>query len=471
MERNEILRRNLAKANFYIFLQEFWNEVIPNPLIDNWHIRYICDTLQHNPKERDVIINIPPGTSKSTICSVLYPVWLWVDNPSAKILTGSHTTALALEMSTKSRDVIRSDKFRRWFPHVQLKDDTDTKSNYKTTALGQRYATAVGSEITGFHADWIIIDDPVPAAPTENQLQRANIWMWEKLATRKTDKQRTPTILIMQRVSEDDPTSKMLQKSSNHVHINLPAVLNDSVRPEEVKQFYSENRELDPLRLTLDVLDGIKKQIGTQSYGTQFMQDPQPSDGGIVKSEWLYIQPEVYNGKPIHFWIDPAYTDDKNNDPTGIIGTQYEDNVLTVVWAKQYWLEFPKLVKQLMLDMDIQGRSNGSRVYIEPKASGLSLIQQLKNSTNLNVIKDETLKSLKGDKDDRLKAVSPAIEAGRIRINKGAWTDELVTQLTQLKPIHDDLRDCLVMAIQNQIYSSGGGNYSWTSNKNKRRYA
>lgn len=470
MNKNEILTRNLAKASFYIFLQEFWNEVVPNKFIDNWHIRYICDTLQGNPLNNDIIINIPPGTSKSTICSVLFPVWLWVQDPTTKILTGSHTTSLALEMSTKSRDVIRSDKFKRWFPHVRLKDDTDTKSNYKTDKLGQRYATAVGSEITGFHANWIIIDDPVPAAPTVNQLQRANKWMWEKLATRKADKENTPTVLIMQRVSEDDPTKEMIEKSTKHTHINLPATLSDSVKPDEAKLQYV-NGLLDPHRLNMDVLKDIKAQIGTHSYGTQFLQDPQPTDGGIVKASWIHINRDYSSDKPIHFWIDPAYTDNINNDPTGIIGTRHQNGVLTVVWAKQYWLEFPKLVKQLLLDIDLQGHSTQSKVYIEPKASGLSLIQQLKQSTTLNVFQDEALKQLKGDKDDRLKAVSPAIESGRVHMVPASWNDTLLEQLTQLKPVHDDLRDCLVMAIQNNIYKNAkSGEYSWRSSKDVKPY-
>ena len=70
----------LCKRSFYRFVQEFWYEVIPEDPVWNWHIKYLCGQLQYlndfvekrKPKPYDLIINIPPGSTKSTIVTQMY---------------------------------------------------------------------------------------------------------------------------------------------------------------------------------------------------------------------------------------------------------------------------------------------------------------------------------------------------------------------------------------------------------------
>ena len=77
--------RELCDRELHYFLREFWPAVCHDPFQDNWHIHYLCDELQQvaervarrEPNPYDLIINIPPGTSKSSICSVFFPVWCW----------------------------------------------------------------------------------------------------------------------------------------------------------------------------------------------------------------------------------------------------------------------------------------------------------------------------------------------------------------------------------------------------------
>jgi hypothetical protein len=80
-----ILIRELNNRSFYAFLKFFWPEVSSEVFKDNWHIRYLCDELQSValrvsqglPKTYDLIINIPPGTTKTVICSIMFPAWCW----------------------------------------------------------------------------------------------------------------------------------------------------------------------------------------------------------------------------------------------------------------------------------------------------------------------------------------------------------------------------------------------------------
>ena len=78
-------KAELCKRDFFYFVKEFWGEIIPEEPVYNWHIEYLCKELQlivervasRQNKLYDLIINIPPGTSKSTIATVMLPAWSW----------------------------------------------------------------------------------------------------------------------------------------------------------------------------------------------------------------------------------------------------------------------------------------------------------------------------------------------------------------------------------------------------------
>ena len=106
-----ILVREQTQKSFYMFFQTFWDTVQPGtPGFFNWHVQYICDELQKiaervfNNEERlhDLIINVPPGSTKTTICSIMFPAWVFTRMPSARIICASISNDLAERFSTKT---------------------------------------------------------------------------------------------------------------------------------------------------------------------------------------------------------------------------------------------------------------------------------------------------------------------------------------------------------------------------------
>ena len=71
---------------------------------------------------------------------------------------------------------------------------------------GYRYATAVGSDITGFGADEIIIDDPVQPedALSERVKQQLRDWVNSSVYTRFNDPSKGALVLVMHRLAPDD---------------------------------------------------------------------------------------------------------------------------------------------------------------------------------------------------------------------------------------------------------------------------
>lgn len=126
------------KMDFYSFFKHFWKEIEFTELNDNWHIKYLCDELSkagtkvinNAPKDYDLVINVPPGSTKSRIASIMFPVWLWVNNPTLKLITASYSGDLADDFAIKSRDIIKSKSFRIMYPEINIRADRDRISKY-----------------------------------------------------------------------------------------------------------------------------------------------------------------------------------------------------------------------------------------------------------------------------------------------------------------------------------------------------
>lgn len=457
------LHRSLCDSSFYYFLQTFWDVIIQEDPVWNWHIPYLCDELQRvgqriidrKPKEYDLIINVPPGSSKSTIATVAFPVWLWTKDPTLRVITGSYSGTLGMAHAMLSRDIIRSDRFRAMYPGIEMKVDKDNKSYYGNTEGGERVSTSVGGSITGIHAHCIIVDDPLNPTQASSEAERttANYWMDTTLATRKVDKKITPTIVIMQRLHEKDVTGHWLSKKGKSVrHICLPGKLDDNVNPPELRERYVDGL-LDPVRLDIDTLSELHSDLGDYAYAGQIQQRPAPSDGGYIKRDYFGYGERIPEDMIWNFTIDPAYTSKEENDPSALMAYAVDEFGNTVIRnVESVRLEFPELLKYIQKFVNDNGYTNKSRIYVEPKASGKSIVQTLKRETGLNVMES---KPPDRDKVARVQDVLPAIEAGRVHLIRGRWNEAFINQCVMFpNASHDDEVDCLVMALQQKNVSS-----------------
>jgi len=132
------------------------------------------------------------------------------------------------------------------------------------------------------------MDDPLDPnrAVSETELKTANRWMDQTLSTRKVDKANTPTILIMQRLHQNDPTGHVLGKTQKSIfHICLPGEISqygEKVNPPDLAEHYKNNL-LDPKRMGQQVLKEMEADLGQYGYAGQIGQDPVPPGGGLFR--------------------------------------------------------------------------------------------------------------------------------------------------------------------------------------------
>jgi predicted phage terminase large subunit-like protein len=356
-----------------------------------------------------------------------------------------------MDHAVKSRDIIQSDKFRRFYPELKIRIDQNNKSYYKNTFGGERYATSVGGTITGKHAHILIVDDPInpKGAKSAALLKEANSFMDHTLSSRKVDKAVTPTILIMQRLSEGDPTQNMLDKEGKAIeHICLPAEDDGSVQPSEAVVNYTDGL-LDPIRLSRKILTEAKSDLGSYDFAGQFMQRPAPAEGGLIKKDYFEIVDRLpYNTSTTNAYIDTAYTAKQENDPSGMLFCRTIENVLYVINYSDVRMEFNELCDHIAMKLDLYG-SEQSRVKVEPKASGKSVVQYLRKQTKLNVI--EYIMP-EGDKVARTNANQPVFESGRVKLLKGSWNNAFLDAVAMFPNAkHDEAVDCLNMAVEDEL--------------------
>lgn len=410
----------LCRLDFHYFVKLFWGVIISEDYIDNWHIKTICDELQttvirvkdRQPKLYDLVINVPPGSSKSTICTVMLPVWSWLIDESIRTLTASYSGSLSMNHSVLSRDIIKSPLFIKLFPEIKIRKDFDNKTHYKNTTGGERYATSVTGSVTGFHAHLLIVDDPLnpKEAVSQTERTRANDFMDNTLSTRKVNKAVTPTILVMQRLHEDDATGHWLKQKKQGKklkHICLPAEISNEVKPADLKSFYKEGL-LDTVRMNKSVLSDLKISLGGYGYAGQMMQSPAPADGGIWKDWFIPITFEELSNIKLQQlgsdW-DLAYTKNESNSATAYVTAGTFDNKMYITDIGFEWLEFPEMMRY------IKGKTKPH--YIEAKASGLSAKQSLRKA---GIPAIEVKMNGGGDKEARARMATPYAEGGLIYV-------------------------------------------------------
>lgn len=291
---NRYIQAELCRKSLYEFIIYFWDAIISEPLVDNWHIKALCDELQphledaiHGRKKKcDIVVNICPGTTKSTIISQMIPAWCWAVKKEAIILTSTNSDKLTAKNAMRSKDIIISDKYKELFPEIEIRKDASAKTFYQNTDGGARFSfTTKGSKI-GNHGDILIEDDPTTARQAKSKVEMESAEEgFKEFQTRKTNKETSLYILLMQRLSPIDYTTIAMSKLTNVKHIVLPAVESEIIQPKEWADNYIDGL-LDPTRLSHEILKNEKKALNDEDAGTnegdysaQFLQDPKASEG------------------------------------------------------------------------------------------------------------------------------------------------------------------------------------------------
>lgn len=457
------------REDFGSFLHQSVNTLNPGAkFLPNWHLQVMGEYLQavECGQMTRLIINMPPRYLKSLTVSVAWPAWLLGRNPAKRVIVASYAANLSLKHSLDCRTILAAPWFQKIYPKTRLLSGQNEKHKYMTTDYGFRLATSVGGTVTGEGGDILIVDDPLNPSQADSSLFRnlANRWFDHTFSSRLNDKRRGGIVVVMQRLHSQD-LSGYLHEKGNWEMLELAAIAERTqyFRGAEFDYRRPLGECLHPQREDAAMLARVKHEMGSYAFAAQYQQQPLTVTGGMVKPEWLgrYAQwsefrvqnseedsqPSKarreaggYGGLPpsiIQSW-DTAIKTGANNDPSVCITFAQGEGQHYVLDVLRERLEYPQLRRKMI---ELAEKWKPQAILVEDKASGQSLLQDLRQNTPLPLI--PVLPKL--DKITRFASITPQIEAGRLLLpQRASWLAEFEQELLSFPDSpHDDQVDAL----------------------------
>ena len=255
-----------ARLDFWCFVELMFPVLYPGQeLVYAGYLELIATLLMGVAKRkyRNVVINLPPRHMKSALASILYPAWRLGCDPTVKFICISYGDDLAHDLSAQTRKIMRSPLYKHIFPRTVL--DKTAMDYIRTTKGGYRYATAVGSDITGFGADEIIIDDPVQPedALSERVKHQLRDWVNSSVYTRFNDPSKSALVLVMHRLAPDD-LSGTIEPYADFV-LKLPLIAEETEKTytywDKTIMCREPGEPLNPSRLGVAEIEALKARI------------------------------------------------------------------------------------------------------------------------------------------------------------------------------------------------------------------
>jgi predicted phage terminase large subunit-like protein len=468
-----------CRRSLYAFVRRFWRVVEPGTdFIDNWHIEAICQHLQAvtEGKIKRLVINVPFRTAKSTITSVLWPAWVWINKPEHQWLCGSYAEKLAIRDSLRMRRLVQSpDYVRGYGKSFAITSDQNQKVRFQNTKNGHRIAFGMGGGVMGDGGDTLLIDDPHDRQGANSEAERDTVLTTydEALITRLNHPASGAIVIIMQRLHQKDLSGHVLaDKAAGWVHLMIPMEF-EAQRKCKTMLGWEDPRKRDgelmfPARFPQKTVDGLKTVLGTYGTAGQLQQRPSPAGGGVLDISHFKTWPADAQLPDLHFILqsyDTAFTDNTQNDPTActVWGIFYRGEKRCVLLLESWTdrLQYPALRKRLLADWKaeyggiLNDPNHPSRradvVLIEEKGSGQSVIQDLRQA-NVPVA---AYNPGRADKTSRAEMTAPLLECGLFYVLESKkdpgqpirWARPLLEQMEQFpNGEHDDLVDTFTQA-------------------------
>lgn len=411
------------------------------------HIKAYCEYLERLEAKPDgrLASSMPPRHGKSyTIKAAI--AWYLGRHPDWQIIYATSTDQLATDAGREIRDMMADAEYRAIFPGVELKADSQAASRFHTNHKGVFLSVGTGTRIQGRGAHAFIIDDPIgDPRDADSERLKASLWQWYTPGAISRLMPAGRILINHTRWREDDLIGRVLK---DHAHedwevVNYPAIL-------------PNGEALWPQWRPLNRLLAIKKSMSSREWEAVFMGRPTAQEGAILKRHWWQrwkkdAPPAVehvvlsldtafsekdsadYSAATVWGWFKSGDATDETKAPKEL------DNVILLdAWRDR--VDFPDLrtkVKALIK------KYQPDTVLIESKASGQSLIQELRRA-GIPVVAYTPDR----DKVARAWSVQPILESGVVWAPEKPFADMVIDECAAFPTgAHDDLVDCTTQAL------------------------
>lgn len=472
--RREVARRKQVSAEqdaesirercktFAGFVKEAWPIIEPGTQLRwNWHMQAICDHLEAISRGQMtpwLIINVPPGSSKSTLVTVMWQAWEWgpLGNRHLRYVSTSFEEGNVKRDTRKTRNLIMSGWYQALWPDVVLTRTAEL--SFENSDTGSREGVTFAA-VTGKRGDRMIVDDPhsIRGAESDAERERAVREFREGGLNRTNDAEKSAVVVIMQRLHEADLTGDLLKRDLGFVHLCIQM----EFEPERATTSpigWTDPRTkagelMDPVRFPRAAVERQKK-AGSYSWAGQYQQRPTPRGGGLFKRSWFRVIPaEPAKMKKVRGW-DLAATDNETAAYTaGVLIGRTPDGEYVICNVKRIRGSAADVERLLVNTASQDGKRVKGSIPQDPGQAGKAQVAYL-----LKRLAGYTYTSSpeSGSKVTRAEPLAAQAEVGNVYIVEGDWNEEFLDEIEKFpRGVYADQTDAASRAFNELVNASG----------------
>ena len=443
------------------------------PIEMDWYIHAMSEAIMSlsRGETNRLIINAPPRSSKTNLCTIFNIGFILGKDPSAEIMLLTYGEELTRDIASKVHHLMCHPAYLRLFPHTRCVGAGSQSQALRTSAGGKVHFTSIQGTMTGLGADWIILDDPLQAAHrrSDTRSDKLETTFREALSTRLNKPSTGKILLIQQRIAPSDLCGRLTEHEGHPwTVLALPAeFMAPATYP--LGRFGGVHEAqvgdlLIPKHLTRDVLKDRRLEMGEAAYAAQYLQAPIYEENNPIEFDKLAfvkredIAAELEHALIVQSW-DTALTANANSDYSAVTTwARLPSQKFVLLHAKHIKLSSDKLVDAMIQHAQAWCAKH---VLVEDANHARDLIRDLQKRANGRVhIKGVPHQNL--SKEARLDLVLYLINAGQLGLIKEEKSlDLLLHQLRQFpNGKYDDLVDSFTQALR-VLPTLGSGRAVW----------
>mgnify|MGYP005812507161 CR=1 FL=1 len=474
--------RELAEANLAVFA----HLVNPQRVYGDIHREVFSWWMDCEEREIDNTCLLLPRDHQKSHCAAVKAAWLITRDPSKTLLYISATSSLAEKQLKAIKDILTSEVYTRYWPDM-IHPEEGKREKWTTTEIcidhpirkkeavrdSTVFAAGLTTNITGFHATDVFLDDmvvPNNAYTEEGRLRVSQ--QYSQLASIETTGATETVVgtryhpadiynsLMEMREPIFDPEGDII--GEREVYEFKTEVVETEGRflwPKEVradgKAFGFDNKELARKKA---------KYLDQAQFFAQYYNDPNdPESRRLSYDRFQYYDKRhlrqeygrwFFKDRPLNVYaaIDFAFSLSKKADYTAIVVIGVDpDGFIYVMDIERF--KSDKISEYFDRLLCLHSMWDFKKLRAEVTVAQKVICNDLKDrirAEGLRISIDEHRPNRRdGCKEERIvAALEPRYDNQTILHFKGGYTPVLEEELVLARPAHDDIKDCLASAVE-----------------------
>lgn len=309
--------RVMCEMSFSWYLRIYFALVQGQRFLLNWHHLYFCSLAEaiYRGEHKRVIINCPPGATKTEIWSVHWPAWgimrCSIEGRPSRWLPISYSDDLVRENAGRVRDIIESEPYQSMWP-MHADQSTRGKSDWlyrdRNGNSHRLFGTSLMGQVTGRRAGYmmhdaftgaLVLDDPLPPRDEGGKRMAKSNQALNRVVRSRLAHDDVPIVMIQQRIGNGDSTDFLLSDKSPDTYERyvVPGMIGQAYVDQQtasVREAIMSDTGFDgssevsywPAKEPTETLQDIKR-TDPFLYSSQYQQEPDEAmlEGVIYRRE------------------------------------------------------------------------------------------------------------------------------------------------------------------------------------------